>query len=179
MSEVRRGRRLPFVVLPHEILDDHLLAATDILVYATVARHADDYGQAFPSRQRIAKLARCSPSTVDRSVNLLKQRGYLEVIHREGTSNLYVVHEVREARRTVVTHDKGGSSPVTRGVVTHDEGGSSPMTRGVITGDEGGSSPMTTELDPPNQIQELQADLSEWTLPADDVKAKVKAHLGG
>jgi DNA-binding transcriptional MocR family regulator len=160
VSEVRRGRRLPFVVLPHEILDDHLLAATDILVYATVARHADDYGQAFPSRQRIAKLARCSPSTVDRSVNLLKQRGYLEVIHREGTSNLYVVHEVREARRTVVTHDKGGSSPVTRGLVTDDEGGSSPM---------------TTELELTNKNKELEAATSEWTLPPDDIREMLEA----
>ena len=160
MTEVRRGRRLPFVVMPHEILDDHLLAATDILVYATVARHADDYGQAFPSRQRIAKLARCSPSTVDRSVNLLKQRGYLEVIRRDGTSNLYVVHEVREARRTVVTDDKGGSSPVTRGVVTHDEGGSSPM---------------TTELELTNKNKELEAAPSEWTLPPDDIREMLEA----
>jgi hypothetical protein len=38
---------------------------------------------------------------------------------------------------------------------------------------------MTTELDPPNQIKELEPDLSEWTLPADDVKAKIEATLGG
>jgi len=165
MSEIRRGRRLPFVILPYEVLDDGTLTPTEIIVYVTIARHADDYGQAYPSRARIAKLARCSESTVDRAVAVLKAGRYLDIHRREGTSNLYVIHEVRAARQG--------------GVITHDEGGSSPMTRGVITGDEGGSSPMTTELDPPNQIQELQADLSEWTLPADDVKAKVKAHLGG
>jgi hypothetical protein len=165
MSEIKRGRRLPFVILPYEVLDDGVLTATDIVVYVTIARHADAYGQAYPSRARIAKLARCSESTVDRAVAVLKAGRYLDVHHREGTSNLYVIHEVRSAYEG--------------GVITHEEGGSSPMTRGVITGDEGGSSPMTTELDPPNQIQELQADLSEWTLPAPDVKAKVRAHLGG
>jgi hypothetical protein len=53
------------------------------------------------------------------------------------------------------------------------------MTRGVLTHDEGGSSPMTTELDPPNQIQELPDDLSEWTLPDPDVRAKIEAAIGG
>ena len=165
MSEIKRGRRLPFVILPYEVLDDGTLTATEIIVYVTIARHADNYGQAYPSRARIAKLARCSESTVDRAVAVLKAGRYLEVHRREGTSNLYVVHEVRAA--------------ALGGVVTHEEGGSSPMTRGVITGDEGGSSPMTTELDLPNEIQELPVDLSEWTLPAPDVKARVKAHLGG
>ena len=165
MSEIKRGRRLPFVILPYEVLDDGTLTATEIIVYVTIARHADNYGQAYPSRARIAKLARCSESTVDRAVAVLKAGRYLEVHKREGTSNLYVVHEVRAA--------------ALGGVVTHEEGGSSPMTRGVVTGDEGGSSPMTTELDLPNEIHELGADLSEWTLPAPDVKARVKAHLGG
>lgn len=164
MSEIKRGTRLPFVILPYEVLDDGTLTATEILVYVTIARHADNFGQAYPSRQRIAKLARCSESTVDRAVAVLIAGRYLDVHHRTGTSNLYFVHEVRAARGGVVTGDEGGSSPMTRGVVTHDEGGSSPM---------------TTELDPPNQIHELPTDLSGWTLPADDVRAKISATLGG
>ena len=164
MSEIRRGRRLPFVILPYEILDDGTLSPTDVLVYVTIARHADAYGQAYPSRKRIAQLARCSESTVDRSVAVLKAGRYLDITRRDGTSNFYVVHEVRAHRG---------------GVVMDDEGGSSPMTRGFVTGDEGGSSPMTTELDPPNQIQELPVDPSEWTLPSDEVKARVKATLEG
>jgi hypothetical protein len=164
MSTITRGRRLPFVILPHEVLDDGVLTATDVLVYVTIARHADAYGQAYPSRARIAKLARCSESTVDRSVQVLKAGRYLDVHHRQGTSNLYVVHEVRAHRG---------------GVITHEEGGSSPMTRGVLTHDEGGSSPMTTELDPPNYIQELEGDPSEWTMPDPDVRAKIVATLGG
>lgn len=164
MSDIRRGQRLPFVILPFEVLDDSLLTATDILVYVTIARHADTVGQAYPSRQRIAKLARCSESTVDRSVAVLKAGRYLDVHHREGTSNLYVIHEVRAHRGGVITGDEGGSSPMTRGVVTHDEGGSSPM---------------TTKLEPPNQNHQLPTDLSGWTLPAPDVRAKIDATLGG
>jgi hypothetical protein len=165
MSDIKRGRRLPFVILPYEVLDDGTLTPTDILIYVTIARHADSYGQAYPSRARIAKLARCSESTVDRAVAVLKAGRYLDIHRREGTSNLYVIHEVRSAFQG--------------GVITHEEGGSSPMTRGVITGDEGGSSPMTTELDPTNKIQELEGAPSEWTLPAADVKAKIVATLGG
>jgi hypothetical protein len=59
MSEARRGRRLPFVILPWAVLDDEMLTAHDILVYATIARYADGTtGVAWPSRKTVADQAR-------------------------------------------------------------------------------------------------------------------------
>ena len=66
MSQIQRGRRLPFVVLPWAVLEHRSLTATDVLVYATIARFADNAtGEAWPSRQTIAgsPAAPSTPST--------------------------------------------------------------------------------------------------------------------
>ena len=72
MSEARRGRRMPFVILPWAVLVHELLTAHDVLVYATIARYAVvTTCVAWPSRQTVAQNARCDIKTVDRSVTRL------------------------------------------------------------------------------------------------------------
>jgi hypothetical protein len=97
MTEIRRGRRFPFIILPHGLLDDPTLTAHDILVYATIARYADNStGVAYPSRATIAESARCDIKTVDSAVRKLVLAGCLEKHKRStptGESNLYIVHE--------------------------------------------------------------------------------------
>ena len=111
MSQIQRGRRLPFVVLPWAVLEHRSLTATDVLVYATIARFADNAtGEAWPSRQTIAGLARCSVDTIDRSIAVLEKAGFLTKTRRKGAkgepaSNLYVVHEIADQPQ-----DVGGGS---------------------------------------------------------------------
>ena len=111
MSQIERGRRLPFVVLPWAVLEHRSLTATDVLVYATIARFADNQtGEAWPSRQTIAGLARCSVDTIDRSIAVLEKAGFLTKTRRQGAkgepaSNLYVVHEIADQPQ-----DVGGGS---------------------------------------------------------------------
>lgn len=154
---IQRGRRLPFVILPWAVLEGPL-SATDILVYCTISRFADnETGQAWPSRATIATYAQCSTSTVDRSVQNLIDAGFLSKQHRrtkagDPDSNLYIVHEIVE----------GVAAPVRRGSRTGDDWGS--RTSDDLT--------RTTQLEAP--------DMSEWTPPPDEVRAQVQAlGIGG
>lgn len=155
---IQRGRRLPFVILPWAVLEGDL-SATDILVYATISRFADSQtGVAYPSRSTIATYARCSVSTVDRSVQALVDAGYLSKQARrtkagDPDSNLYLVHEISD--RT----EAGVAAPVKGGSRTGDDWGSR-------TGDD---LTRSIELEGP--------DMSEWTEPPADVQAKM-AELG-
>ena len=169
MSQIERGRRLPFVVLPWAVLEHRSLTATDVLVYATIARFADNQtGEAWPSRQTIAGLARCSVDTIDRSIAVLEKAGFLTKQRRKGekgepASNLYTVHEIADQPQDVGggsrTHAARGSrTDAARGSRTH-----AARTR-------------------PNELEGVEPphDPSEWTLPPDDVRAKIAAlGLGG
>jgi len=157
---IRRGRRLPFVVLPWAVLEHRSLSATDVLVYATIARFADnDTGEAYPSRATIAGLARTSVDTVDRSIRTLEATGFLTKERRKGpkgepASNLYLVHEIAEAAA-----EGGGRTHAARGGRTDAvSGGRTHAARTRPTELEDGETPIRT---------------SEWTLPPADVTAKM------
>ena len=162
MSEARRGRRMPFVILPWAVLEDENLTAYDVLVYATIARYADvNSGEAWPSRQTVAQQARCDIKTVDRAVTRLVAAGFLEKHKRknqEGETNLYVVHEV-VARQEKLEKRKGG----------RDSNGARVGTQTVR--------PLATqtvrELEP---LELDSADTSEWTEMPDDIRAMLDAH---
>ena len=162
---IQRGRRQPFVILPWAVLEHETLTGTDVLVYSTIARFADNRsGEAYPSRATIAKLARCSVDTVDRSIANLEAAGFITKVARVAesgapASNLYVVHETGPDGGGSRTHAARGSrTRAARGSRTHAAG-----TR-------------PTELEPAQGPR----DPSEWTLPPDDVREKIKAlGLGG
>lgn len=157
---IERGRRLPFIVLPWSLLDHPQLSATDIMVYATIARFADNRtGEAYPSRTTISVLARCSDSTVDRSIKALIQAGYLSKQARRKTtgdpdSNLYTVHEIAE--------QSGGVA--------------SPMKGGGLTSDDWGSR-TSDDLTRTNRTRrdDEERTVAEWTPIPDDVRAQIEA----
>jgi len=162
MSEARRGRRMPFVILPWAVLEDENLTAYDVLVYATIARYADvNSGEAWPSRQTVAQQARCDIKTVDRAVTRLVAAGFLEKHKRknqEGETNLYVVHEV-VARQEKLEKRKGG----------RDSNGARVGTQTVR--------PLATQTVRELEPLELDSpDTSEWTEMPDDIRAMLDAH---
>jgi len=162
MSEARRGRRMPFVIMPWAVLDDESLTAHDVLVYATIARYADvNSGEAWPSRQTVAQQARCDIKTVDRAVTRLVAAGFLEKHKRknqEGETNLYVVHEV-VARQEKLEKRRGG----------RDSNGARVGTQTVR--------PLATQTVRELEPLELQgSDPSEWTEMPDDIRAMLDAH---
>ncbi len=130
MSEARRGRRMPFVIMPWAVLDDDSLTAHDVLVYATIARYADvTTGIAWPSRATVAQNARCDIKTVDRCVTRLVAAGFLEK-HKRKTekgddSNVYVVHEIvaRQEQLEARPRRRGGTFVGLGGGLKRCEGG--------------------------------------------------------
>jgi hypothetical protein len=165
MSEARRGRRMPFVILPWAVLDNELLSAHDVLVYATIARYADGTtGVAWPSRKTVADLARCDIKTVDRSIGRLVSSGFLEKHKRKhelGESNVYIVHEIVAQQETLKPRSRGRDS--------------NGATLGTQTG-----RPLGTQTVRELELLQLdKAERSEWTGVPDDVRAQVAALQGG
>ena len=165
MSEARRGRRMPFVILPWAVLDHELLTAHDVLVYATIARYADvTTGLAWPSRQTVAQNARCDIKTVDRSVTRLVAAGFLEKHKRKtqlGESNLYIVHEIVAHQETLKPRSRG-----------RDSNGATPATQTVR--------PRGTQTVRELELLELEkTEPSEWTGVPEEVRAQVAALQGG
>ena len=162
MTSARRGRRMPFVIVPWGLLDDDGLTAHDILVYATIARYADSAtGEAWPSRQTVAHAARCDIKTVDRAVTRLVGSGYLEKQKRkntEGETNLYVVHEIVARTGRLEGRDSNGARVGTQTV--------RPLGTQTVRELE------PLELDRGDALDyTLEPSPSEWTMPPDDVRA--------
>jgi len=76
-------------------------------VLLTIAKHADDKMQAWPSAGRIGKLTGLSPRTVQRKIVELRKGGFLFVSSRrqdgKKTSNLYRVLKPKGLRQSDVT----------------------------------------------------------------------------
>ncbi|HEY7821750.1 MAG TPA: helix-turn-helix domain-containing protein [Acidimicrobiia bacterium] len=159
MSEARRGRRMPFVIMPWAVLDDDSLTAHDVLVYATIARYADvTTGVAWPSRATVAQNARCDIKTVDRSVTRLVAAGFLEKHKRRnelGESNVYVVHEIVARQETLEKRRPSDSN-----------GAGGRGTNGAPPRDSNGGGTRTIELE--------ETDPSDWTPMPDSVRAMLR-----
>jgi DNA-binding transcriptional MocR family regulator len=167
MSEIRTGRRFPFAIVPLWVMDDPSIEALDIAVYVAIKRHADVQGEAYPSRQTIARLAKVSVSTVDRAVERLVAVNALEKHTRkhpngDPASNLYLIHE----------------APTRPSWYVPERGGSVSQTVGVASEGRTELDPLRTRTGEPLNL-EVEADPSEWTLPSDEVRARVSQTLGG
>jgi DNA-binding transcriptional MocR family regulator len=143
------------------VLDNELLSAHDILVYATIARYADGTtGVAWPSRKTVAEQARCDIKTVDRSIGRLVASGFLEKHKRKhelGESNVYIVHEIVAQQETLKPRSRGRDSNGAR------VGTQTVRPLGTQT---------VRELEP---IQLDKAEPSDWTPMPDDIRAMLTA----
>lgn len=118
-----------FALIPEWVLYHPQLSAMAVRLYATLGRHADDTGQAYPSKKRLSTLVGCSISTIDRCVVELVAAGALAVTPRarddgSRTSNLYFLrrgHPVDDVGGHPV--DEAGPHLVDEGAMneTHDE----------------------------------------------------------
>lgn len=126
-----------FSIVPEQVLDADI-SDRAVRIYALLARYADnDTGKCFPSRETLAKRAKCHVRSVGRAIDELIEIGAVEKNHRKDgngfTSNLYVV-------KKVVTGAPGGRAPTPEGRAQAPEGSDTgvPLTR-------------TTELEPINE----------------------------
>lgn len=117
IQSIRIDRR--FAIIDEWLLD---LPISDraVRLYAILARYADnETHKAFPSRATLADRLNCSLASVDRAATELVTAGAMSKRLRANSSIVYTLHTTEP--RGVITHEEGGSSPVTRGVVTGDD----------------------------------------------------------
>lgn len=97
-------RKRKFFRMTRAVVEDEsvLLKPVDIAVYSVLCMYADNSDtSSYPSVETIARKARCSMRTVHRSLDTLKEVGYIDIINRKDsrgfkTSNQYVLLDVRE-----------------------------------------------------------------------------------
>ena len=141
---------LRFSITPEWVLDADI-SDRAVRVYGILARYADsDTLQAFPSRETLAKRAKCHWRSVDRALDELIAIGAIVKQHRKTDktyqSNLYTL------RRVPPGLSGGTDSRVTR-VLTPQSGGT----------DTGGNLTRTTERKPKERYRN--------TMTADDYRA--------
>lgn len=95
-------RKRSFFLMTKDIVDKdvNLTKSVDIAIYAVLCMYADnDSKDAYPSVLTIAEKARCSERTARRSLQSLKDAGYIEITERRDargfqTSNQYALLDV-------------------------------------------------------------------------------------
>src|SRR5690625_2456944 len=97
-------RKRKFFRMTRAVIDDESieLKPVDITVYAVLCMYADnDDMSSYPSIETLARKSRCSERTVYRSLDTLKDAGYIDIINRFDkrgfkTSNQYIILDVSE-----------------------------------------------------------------------------------
>jgi hypothetical protein len=159
MSEIKTGRRFPFVIMPLWVVDHPDVTPLDVAVYIAIKRHADVSGEAYPSRARIAEVAKCSVDSVDRAVKRLMDVGALEKEVRrkangDPTSNLYTIHEEPDGYRS----QRQGSRSQRPGVAAQSGTNLEPI-----------------QLEAQDALNyDIPADTTEWTPMPDTVRAMLE-----
>jgi len=124
-----------FSIVPEWVIDADI-SDRAVRVYAILARYADSETlQAFPSRETLAKRARCHWRSIDRAIDELVKLGAVTKTHRKNgdayQSNIYTLRRVLPR-----------VSPPT------DNGDTGVLTGESLPTDTGGNLTITTELEP-------------------------------
>lgn len=104
------------------VWDETQFKGHELLVFLSLADHANDQGVCWPSQETLARKARCSERTVKRIIARLKAEGFLEVVQRwlpnhQPTSNNYrlIFAEKRPGDNLTPAHVTVGNACVTPG----------------------------------------------------------------
>lgn len=98
-----------YAVIPDGLLADPGVSHAAVRVYAIIVRYQGRHEVAWPSARTIERDYGIPRASVSRAVTELCDTGWVEVVHRAGTSNLYRPMEVSHVRDTV-SHRRDGVS---------------------------------------------------------------------
>lgn len=92
-------RNFTFVQVTKKVLEDESLKAADKSVYSVLCMYAsNDTSECYPSRDTIMRKAGISDKTLRKSIEKLRDSGYIDVKERYNSagraSNLYVLLDV-------------------------------------------------------------------------------------
>jgi hypothetical protein len=140
-----------FSIVPEWVIDADI-SDRAVRVYAILARYADSETlQAFPSRETLAKRARCHWRSIDRAIDELIQLGAVSKKHRKhGDSYQSNVYTLRRVLPLVSLGTDSGD----RGVLTGESVGT----------DTGGNLTITTELEPEEleSLNDINAQFNQF-----------------
>lgn len=145
--------QLPDTVLYADVSDKAVRLFALLHKYSTLPHGA------VPKRATLAEQMHCSPASVDRALNELKDREFVEVIHRWRVSGEVVEADERPARNAERTSSRyllmpgGVSSSVITPVTTSDD-------RGVLT------SAARSEIDSQRESSESSSSAAAFAAPA-------------
>ena len=90
-----------FTQVPNHLLNNKDLSAVAKLVYAKLLSYAWNNNLVFPGQETMAEDIGSSKSTVNRGIQELEEKGWLNIQRRgQGKTNLYVLtHTVRPKKR--------------------------------------------------------------------------------
>jgi DNA-binding MarR family transcriptional regulator len=90
-----------FTQVPNHMLNNKDLSAVAKLVYAKLLSYAWNNNLVFPGQETMAEDIGLSKSTVNRGIQELEEKGWLEIQRRgQGKTNLYVLtHTVKPKKR--------------------------------------------------------------------------------
>jgi hypothetical protein len=117
----RRGRSVPYVQVPFDLIDDPNIDALAIATYVILKRFADigSEGGAFVSDNKASGIGSMSSRTLIRRRAILRDSGWLDWEGKIGRVNHYIVHAVQPSTETqpvTVSHtpsDSESDLPVT------------------------------------------------------------------
>jgi hypothetical protein len=96
---------------------------TQLLIHLALGDHANDEGVCWPAQKVLAKKGRCSERYVRTTIYDMKERGYLEIRQRPGTSNVYQLRDPLDVGVVPGSPDPGGEDAEIRnpGTVPQEE----------------------------------------------------------
>jgi len=102
--EIRDGRKFNFTMVENDLLEKDDLDVYEKLIYIVMCKFAGSKEKCFPSRKTLAKYVGCSVKTIDRKIDSLLERGFVEKVNRKRdrgdyTSNIYIIKGVASESR--------------------------------------------------------------------------------
>jgi len=90
----QRTIREGFAWIQYSVFDDEELTSSDIIVYLTLARFADNKKQeCYPSKKTLVKYARLTEPTIRKSLYHLRDLGYIDINQKAGRVNYYQLND--------------------------------------------------------------------------------------
>lgn len=148
------------------VLKHSTTTGTDRLVLLSLANHANEHGQAWPSVRTIAKEANVAERAVQRSLSSMRKAGLIRV-EFQGAPDKRIPDRYRPNLYRVVRGDADDTPGETRG----DAGGSSGVTPVTFRGDAGD----TQSISEPNTDPSGDAPLASQGRPDTKFRADEKA----
>ena len=118
-STIEARQYVPFVMIPHEFINDERIRPFHLAVFCAIAKFANNKSEAWPSFTTIAKLAGVSRKKSITVVQELIDMGWIEKVRRwdeqknRNQSNVYILNNVAQKKEGVVYSVHQGSVPDT------------------------------------------------------------------